>query len=443
MNNKFNVSLPDNEVKVLGKVFKNDQERRAYFTEELRKKLPELKKMEGYPIGEDEDILNLSDPPYYTSCPNPWLNDFIKEWEEEKKSLESKGKRKSAFEVKLPYARDVSEGKNNPIYNVHSYCTKVPHPAIMRFILHYTQPGDIILDCFGGTGMTGVAANMCNDDKEVQNLQENKFKSGKRYCICSDLSPLATHISATYTAKFNVYALIEEANKIVDEAEKELNYLYKTTDNSYIDGTIAYTVWSDVFICSNCGQEIILFDVAVVLDKEIKESFTCPYCGTIHAKENLERAKETVFDKCLNKSIQRAKTVPVLIKYKVDKKRFERKPNAQDLETIAKIEKLDIPYWFPIDNLPNGYNTAQPIKSHNYTNVYQFFTKRNLFVFSYLYEKMKHNTYLLSLLTATFLNISKMWKFKIDRKGGSLNGTLYIPSLSIEQNVFEVLKRKI
>ena len=104
-------------VTVLGKEFANDEERRAYFKEELRKKLPELKKLEGYPIGEDEDILNLSDPPYYTACPNPWLNDFVDEWEEEKKDLEAKGKRKAEFEVKDPYARDVSEGKNNPIYN--------------------------------------------------------------------------------------------------------------------------------------------------------------------------------------------------------------------------------------------------------------------------------------------------------------------------------------
>ena len=66
-------------VTVLGKEFANDEERRAYFKEELRKKLPELKKLEGYPIGEDEDILNLSAPPYYTACPNPWLNDFVDE----------------------------------------------------------------------------------------------------------------------------------------------------------------------------------------------------------------------------------------------------------------------------------------------------------------------------------------------------------------------------
>ena len=60
-------------VTCLGLTFDSDEERRAHFTEELRKKLldPEFRKIEGFPIGEDEDILNLSDPPYYTACPNP------------------------------------------------------------------------------------------------------------------------------------------------------------------------------------------------------------------------------------------------------------------------------------------------------------------------------------------------------------------------------------
>src|SRR5690554_5767688 len=142
----------------LGKEFTSEEERREYFREELRKKLPELKKMEGFPIGEDEDIINLSDPPYYTACPNPWLNDFIAEWEAEKKEMEKQGLRKEGFEVTEPYTADISSGKNNPIYNAHSYHTKVPHPAIMRYILKYTQPGDLIFDGFAGTGMTGVAA---------------------------------------------------------------------------------------------------------------------------------------------------------------------------------------------------------------------------------------------------------------------------------------------
>ncbi len=54
-------------VTCLGMTFDNDEELRKYFTEKLREKLQDLefRKIEGFPIGEDEDILNLSDPPDY------------------------------------------------------------------------------------------------------------------------------------------------------------------------------------------------------------------------------------------------------------------------------------------------------------------------------------------------------------------------------------------
>ena len=130
----------DQKITVLGKTFNTEEERRAYFKDELRKHLPELKKMEGFPIGEDEDIINLSDPPYYTACPNPWLNDFIGEWEEEKKKLEEEGKRNADFVQDEPYASDVTEGKNNPIYMAHSYHTKVPPSYYALFnTLHSTR----------------------------------------------------------------------------------------------------------------------------------------------------------------------------------------------------------------------------------------------------------------------------------------------------------------
>jgi len=113
--------VPD-KVVCLGMEFPSEDARREYFRAELRKKLPELKQIEGFPIGEDDDIINLSDPPYYTACPNPWLNDFIEEWEKEKVELEKEGKRKANFEVKTPYTADVSEGKNNPIYKGTTSC---------------------------------------------------------------------------------------------------------------------------------------------------------------------------------------------------------------------------------------------------------------------------------------------------------------------------------
>ena len=52
---------PSGPVTCLGMTFENDEARRAHFTEELRKKLqdPEFRKIEGFPIGSDEDILTL------------------------------------------------------------------------------------------------------------------------------------------------------------------------------------------------------------------------------------------------------------------------------------------------------------------------------------------------------------------------------------------------
>jgi hypothetical protein len=157
-------SAPSGPVECLGLTFQNDDERRKYFLDKLAEKLkdPEFRKIEGFPIGEDEDILALSDPPYYTACPNPWLADFVK-------LCGTPYNPKKPYH-REPFAADVSEGKTHPIYNAHAYHTKVPHRAIMRYILHYTEPGELVLDGFGGTGMTGVAAHLCGDRDEVQAL---------------------------------------------------------------------------------------------------------------------------------------------------------------------------------------------------------------------------------------------------------------------------------
>ena len=109
-------------VECLGVKFPNDEARRQYFLEKLKEKLKDtaFRKIEGFPIGTDEDILALSDPPYYTACPNPFLGDAVH-------ILQKVRNPKSESYDKKPFASDVSEGKNDPIYNAHSYHTKVPH----------------------------------------------------------------------------------------------------------------------------------------------------------------------------------------------------------------------------------------------------------------------------------------------------------------------------
>ena len=69
--------------------------------------------------------------------------------------------------------------------------------------------------------MTGVAANLCGSTKDVVSLQENGAKIGTRHGICSDLSPIASIITACYNLKININSLIHKAKNIVAQVDKE------------------------------------------------------------------------------------------------------------------------------------------------------------------------------------------------------------------------------
>lgn len=428
-------------VKCLGMEFENDESRRAYFREELRKKLPELRKIEGFPIGEDDDIINLSDPPYYTACPNPWLNDFIAEWEKEKVQLEREGERKKDFEVKEPYASDVSEGKNNPIYMAHAYHTKCPHPAIMRYILHYTQPGDIVFDGFAGTGMTGVAANLCGSKVDVDALKENNVQVGVRHGICSDLSPIATLIAASYNLKFDAKDFERKANALLDQVEQELGWMYETEVNGK-KAKVNYTIWSDVFVCPSCGNEITLWNESVDLENNIiRDKFPCPHCGFECSKKNMEKAWESSYDSILGQVVNMNKKVPVRVNYTLGK-RCEKDISESDKKLINSID-YNIEKKYPTRKFIEGYNTSQPIKSNGVTYSHQFFSKRNLIFLSRIYDLIIEKGLPISWLTSTLQRTTKGYKFTLDRKFGILTGTLYIPSLNVELNPVNILRRKI
>ena len=475
-NRLFDDNANKGPVECLGLTFSNDEERRKYFREKLEEKLkdPEFRKIEGFPKGSDKDILNLSDPPYYTACPNPFIDDFIKHYgkpydPEEKYSRE-------------PFAADVSEGKNDPIYNAHSYHTKVPHKAIMRYILHYTEPGDIVFDGFCGTGMTGVAAQMCGNKEAIESLgykvekdgtildESGKpfSKLGARYAVLNDLSPAATFIAYNYNTPVDAKAFEKEAKILLKEVEEECGWMYYTLSSENTEdiekakillsergkeftkeplpwGRINYTVWSDVFSCPECGGEIIFWDAAV--DKEegkVNSDFPCPHCGAALTKKRMERVIETKFDSAIGETVKQAKQVPVLINYSIGKKRYEKTPDEFDLALIEYIEKSEIPYWYPTYRMPEGFNTEQPRISHGLTHVHHFYTKRNLWVLAAVYSRLDSQVARL-LFTSQLINVSRLNRYRpgVSFPYNPLSGTLYVGSQVSEPYVFTALLNRI
>jgi len=457
----------DGPVTCLGMEFPNDEAKRVHFIGLLREKLkdPEFKKIEGFPIGEDEDILALSDPPYYTACPNPWIGEFVNEWEAQKPK-----KPKGDHYHREPFAANVSEGKNDPIYKAHSYHTKVPHKAIMRYILHYTEPGDIVFDGFCGTGMTGVAAQMCGDQPTVESLgyQVNKdgeilqqkvnesgktvweyfSKLGARKAVLNDLSPAATFIAYNYNTPVDVREFEKEATRILAEVEEEYGWMYETIHkDGKTKGKINYTIWSDVFLCPECTEEVVFWDAAV--DKQtykVMENFVCSHCKAELVKRGLERSWSSEFSLELKKIRKCTKQIPVLIHYKVGKATFTKIPDKFDIEKLEKIKKQPIDTRVPTAPLPKGDKMSDP-RAVGIGYAFEFYTKRALKVLSKfvnLAESSSLATRLLFNLTSSAIVLSRQYRFRsqngsLGAGGGPMNGTLYIPSLVKEIPVTKVL----
>lgn len=418
-----------------------DMEKRKLTKEDLDK----VRHIEGFPIGKDEDIIALSDPPYYTACPNPFIADFIKEHGTPYDEATDDYHRE-------PFASDVSEGKSDAIYNAHSYHTKVPYKAIMRYILHYTNPGDIVFDGFCGTGMTGIAANMCGHP-EAQSMQTLSaempcIKWGNRIPILLDLAPIATLIANNYNSNIDIESFKEEAEFIISKAFEECSWMYETqASDAGAVGIINYTVWSDVFICPNCGHEIIFYDVAVDSESgKVSENFSCDSCGARLKKKDCNIALTSYFDTALNMPIQMVKQKPVLINYQSGNKKHIKRPDINDLNKVKKIEELQIPYWYPTLRMCEGRESRRNDKI-GLTHTHHYFYRRTLYALSKIFDlisKSKHSRLLKILFTSQIINISKMNRFRpqVSFPYNPLSGTLYVASMVCEANPFVAYKAK-
>jgi DNA modification methylase len=481
--------MESEEVECLGMTFPNDASRREYFLDKLRERLkdPVFRKIEGFPIGEDENILALSDPPYYTACPNPFIEEFIKHYAKPYDPT-------SHDHDRDPFATDVTEGKNDPIYNAHSYHTKVPPKAIMRYILHYTEPGDIVFDGFCGTGMAGVAAQLCGNREVIETLGyrldkdgtirddagERFSRIGARIAVLNDLSPVATFITRNYTLPTDADTFSQECGSILQEVERECSWMYSTLHHPKpkqlelaLDllkrkiagadlrekgkelpwGQINYTVWSDVFACPECAKEVIFWKVAV--DKkagEVRDEFGCPHCKANLTKRSMERAWTTRADKAVRGTVRQAKQVPVLINYTYGKKRFEKSPDQCDLTLIDKIDAADIPYWYPTERMPEGEESRRN-DDIGITHVHHFYTKRNLNVLAAFADKClktKTPAAYLFVLTGAMPDLMKSARLRIGAyfHGGrgavsaGVSGTHYIPSLPVEKRAIFGLENR-
>ena len=185
------------------------------------------------------------------------------------------------------------------------------------------------MDFFSGTGMTGVAAQQC--------------ENGERRCILNDLSPVATHVAGAFTSPFSLNSIGTEAKQALASIRSQYNWMYETEHcgwpagerdpkkrlrqnrgRNFQTGTINFVVWSDVFLCPECGADINFWRTAVDFQKKrVLDDFKCPSCHVLVKKRGLTKARTTIFDPALEQTLSIAKQEPVLINYTFNRKRYE------------------------------------------------------------------------------------------------------------------------
>lgn len=424
-------------VECLGITFPNDDARRAYFIEKLREKLkdPTFRKIEGFPLGEEEDILALSDPPYYTACPNPFLIDVIS-------CHSGTTEPKNTSQVREPFASDVSAGKSDPAYNVHAYPTKVPPDAIAPLLSHYTEQNAVVLDPFSGTGMTGVATQRLG-------------KGGKgRLIVLNDLSPLAAHVSNAMTLSTPPEAFATSAASILRSVAEECGWMYRSTFGRE-QRVVRYFVWSDIYLCDSCGAPLRIFDTETSDSQGgLKKKSPCPKCKSLISKATMDPLHETYLDRVLGRQVKRIKCVPAL-KVTVNGNRSTKVPVEQeDFDTLARITSKAIPY--PVPTAPMLFREGcwgdqwRSSYHEGVTHSHQFYTYRNLWILAAVWDRIQNTTpfalrrALEFWFTASLSRLTRLNRYMAqhNRHVGPLSGTLFINPIQAEISPFYFLNDK-
>ncbi len=322
-----------------------------------------------------------------------------------------------------PFTDQTITKKRSRVYDMHGYWSKKPHQPIKSYILHYTNPGDIILDPFCGSGGSLLMA-----------------LSLGRKAVGLDLSPSAISIARGFCSIIDLEVLDEAFRTIKQEVYDEIKWLYET--RCCICGEkkeISYMVWSDVYPCPDCGAKVVLEAAEKIKYK--RGCYTCPDCGHI-----LNTQKANSYEE-----------IPVKVGYRcrlcTDKRILCNPISDYDKDKIEQITCKELEFWYPDKAFPEKFVTDR-MTYKGIRKVADFFTSRNLRALTLIRNGINSvlgdykgkqlevlRDTLRFLFTSIIINSSKKAQH-LDEGGGYIPGNYAIPPVRKERNVWNTFERK-
>lgn len=307
---------------------------------------------------------------------------------------------------------ELAVGRSDPAYMAHAYLTKVPVPAITPFIEAYSEPGDVIVDPFAGSGMTGVAAAMCG-------------RSAKLF----DISVLGRHIGSNYVNLVDPHQFDKQAQEVVEASRRTLGDLYQVTcSRCDAPAELAKAVWSFVVECRGCKGHVNYYKCLEAAEWS-KPAMACPHCQSPVSSRDKRVGEEQVLDyvvcSCSPTQIEQA----------------PQSPPPVDLEALG-YPKVEI-------TPDRQMYKASALGKSGMTSIASYYSARNLAVLTTLCRRINEvedrrlRSKLLFAFTACLTRASKRYQWSKARPLNAANANYYVASVFYEWNVYDLFLRKI
>ena len=317
--------------------------------------------------------------------------------------------------IRLP--ETITVPRTDSIYNCHSYLTKVPIGAIQPFIETFTKPGEVVMDPFAGSGMTGLAALTLN-----------------RRARLSDISVLGKHIATSYLTDTSAQELRAVADRVIAAARKAIGTMYMTRRAS--DGAkteMIRTIWSFTYLCPSCAAEMVFYE-AVNARGSVPQ--TCPSCGGPFARRKWPRGKDVPVEVVLPGENGRQVGQSVC------------ESDLRRIHAALKDGRLRKVPSYPIEEDREMFSRSGLGRS-GMTETAKFFSPRNGIALLELWRAI-HNAKdkairqkLRFAFTAILPRASMRYQWSAKRPLNAQNQTYYIAPVYFEWNVFDLYNRKV
>ncbi|MGC5326277.1 DNA methyltransferase [Brevibacillus sp. SYSU BS000544] len=365
---------------------------------------------------------------------------------------------KLASDLSVMYSKPLPASRSGALYSAFSYPTKISPESIAVFIASHTSPGDTVVDTFGGSGTTGLAAHLCSSPTEevieLAKQLEAPVVWGPRKAVIYELSVLGAFVARTMSNPPDANHFLRAVEELIAACEQKAGFAYSAADDRGNKGFVRYNIWSDILQCSDCEHQVSFWDAAVSFDPiAISSEFVCPACGKKEGLDEAERVLEQVLDPLTGEPMTRRKRVLKRVYGQTGKRKWFRPALPEDELLADKVASTPLPPNIPLvemnwgDLYRSGYHKG-------ITHAHHFYTPRNLLVMATLWEQIEAAPEelqdALKLLVLSYNASHATLMTRVVVKSGQTDfvltgaqpGVLYISSLPVEKNMFEGMRRK-